>query len=296
MTQVRTSRPATYYSTLGYIDTFLLRDEWKLYSTTRKIWEGASARAVELGYRLERFWYYEPGVSPARLSSILRARGITGLIVKFNPPKSDLSHRLEMDFSPFAVTTVETQMADPILHAVTNDQFRSTLLALNETAKFGYRRIGLVISEFNNYQFFGRVVAALLSFQQGVDPRDRVTAFVRPDERMTPEEFSAWLGDERPDALVAFGAECAILLKRLGIRVPKDIGLAHLDWDASMGSVAGVNQFNDAVGSAAVDLLTAHLQRNETGIPAWGKTVMLEGEWVPGDSLRRVRPRRVAAR
>ena len=286
MSQLRTNRPAHCLSTIAYLDTFQSRDEWKLYPTTRKLWQGASERADQLGYKLERFWFYEPGITPDRLRAILLARGIYGMIVKFNPPKHNLMHGLPFDFGPFAVTTVEFRMSKPPVHSATNDQFQSTLLGLNELHELGYRRVGLVVSAYNDNAFDYRISAANLVYQQRIPAARRVPMLSLPENKWTGENFATWYRAHRPDALLVFGTETARWMHDLKIRAPEDVGFAHLDWDPSMGECAGVNQRNDQVGSAAVDLLTSNLHINEFGVPACPKTILIEGVWVPGKTVR----------
>lgn len=284
MTQLRTNRPAASLSTIAYLDTFQRHDEWKLYPTTRKLWQGASERADELGHRLERFWFYEPGISPARLRSILLARGIYALIVKFNPPKENMEHGLPFDFGPFVTATVEFRMSKPATHATTNDQFQSTLLGLRSLHDLDYKRIGLVVSAYNNNAFDFRISGAYHVYQQTIPAKNRLPIHSLPEPQWNKEHFAAWYKAQRPDALLVFGTETREWMRELGLRAPEDVGFAHLDWDASMEGQAGVNQRNELVGSAAVDLLTAHLHRNEFGVPTCPKTVLIEGVWVPGKS------------
>jgi len=44
----------------------------------------AARRATELGFRLENFRLHEPGMTPARLVEVLRARGIRGVLADFH--------------------------------------------------------------------------------------------------------------------------------------------------------------------------------------------------------------------
>lgn len=37
---------------------------------------------------------------------------------------------------------------------------------------------------------------------------------------------------------------------------------------------------------AAVDLVTAHLSRNERGLPDFSKNLRIEGEWIQGETVR----------
>jgi LacI family transcriptional regulator len=47
-----------------------------------------------------------------------------------------------------------------------------------------------------------------------------------------------------------------------------------------------MNQNNDLVGAAAVDLVVGELHRNEAGIPTYPKCVMIESQWIEGTTLK----------
>jgi LacI family transcriptional regulator len=81
MSNVRRARRATAAAAaLARIDTSPNADEWKADPVQSQFYIGALARAERLGHRLERFHGGNSNISPARLTGILRARGITGVI------------------------------------------------------------------------------------------------------------------------------------------------------------------------------------------------------------------------
>jgi LacI family transcriptional regulator len=69
----------------------------------------------------------------------------------------------------------------------------------------------------------------------------------------------------------------------MGIRIPEDLGVAPLE---RYPGYAGLDQKPEKVGAAAIDLIVGLIQRNETGLPADPKVVMVEGSWVEGPSVR----------
>ena len=58
--------------------------------------------------------------------------------------------------------------------------------------------------------------------------------------------------------------------------------LAHLDLTAELPGCSGIDQNNERVGAAGVDLVVEQLQSNDFGLPENPKTVLIEGRWVPG--------------
>jgi LacI family transcriptional regulator len=74
------------------------------------------------------------------------------------------------------------------------------------------------------------------------------------------------------------------------IRVPQDIGLAFLNVNRSEKILSGMNQSELQIGRAAVDLIVAMIHRNERGIPSVAQHVLLDGEWFPHQTTRKVGP------
>jgi LacI family transcriptional regulator len=77
----------------------------------------------------------------------------------------------------------------------------------------------------------------------------------------------------------------------LGMSVPQDVGLVHLDCSNETGGLSGINAQPEVIGAAAVDLLVGQLHAYEYGIPRREKIISVSGHWTPGHSLRRLIPR-----
>ncbi|MBC7369076.1 MAG: hypothetical protein H7343_20080 [Undibacterium sp.] len=98
-----------------------------------------------------------------------------------------------------------------------------------------------------------------------------------------------WLQREKPDVLISPGGEqLPALLKRRGWRVPEDIGLAWLACTRPGHACSGVCQNGELIGATAVDTLINLVERNERGLPAQATTLMVEGLWNEGRTLRPV--------
>ena len=51
---------------------------------------------------------------------------------------------------------------------------------------------------------------------------------------------------------------------------------------AELAGCAGIDQNNEQVGAAAVDLVVEQLHGNSYGLPEIPKTVLIEGRWITG--------------
>jgi hypothetical protein len=73
----------------------------------------------------------------------------------------------------------------------------------------------------------------------------------------------------------------------MGLKCPRDIGLAHLDINKGMDGWSGMDQCNGLVGAYAIDMLVGMLHRGETGVPQSPKCIMTESRWIPGKTLKK---------
>jgi hypothetical protein len=70
-----------------------------------------------------------------------------------------------------------------------------------------------------------------------------------------------------------------------GIQVPEEIGFAALTHNKETSDMAGIDQRQEMVGAAAMDLVIGHIYRNEYGMPGAMKTVFIDGVWKNGNTV-----------
>jgi LacI family transcriptional regulator len=284
MAQLRASRTSTYQATLGLINASGERDWLKAFSTFRAWVTGALRRATQLGYALDDFWLCEPGISPARLASILTSRSMRGLIIAGVADHDALPSGLEEIVAQFPTVLVGLRTTRPPLHCATNDQFATALDAVREVMKLGYRRPGLVIERRVDANVDHRFSAG---FGVGQNELPRGQQLPTCDfERSNPAAFQAWFQKHRPDVIIGLHEEVKAWLAELKIRIPRDVGLVHLDRTADMDDWAGMDQGNELVGVAAIDIIVGQIHRNESGIPSSARSVMVTSSWMPGGTVR----------
>ena len=115
----RRAQPATEAPPLAYLTHWDSRDGWKVPRAQARFHAGAVARAGQLGYKLEHFWLGEPRLTHQRMSDILVARGITGLIIAAHLPEHDVP--LQLAWPRFSAVRIDYYPHEPELHTVTND-------------------------------------------------------------------------------------------------------------------------------------------------------------------------------
>ncbi len=110
---------------------------------------------------------------------------------------------------------------------------------------------------------------------------------VSEDSADSQTAFHQWVRRWKPDALLCSGHLQAEWLLQMGLRAPKDIGIAHLNLAPDVGHWAGIDPQIELIAAAAVDMLVAQIHRHERGVPAVPRENMLKGVWVQGQTVRK---------
>lgn len=280
-----------YQSTLAWINNWPDRTELRRNTTFDNYYQGATARARQLGYRVDELWLHADGMTPASARAILKARNITGLLLAPQP----FAHTpLNLDLRDFSALAFGYSLQPSNLHVVTNHQYQSSLLLLEKVTGLGYRRIGLFLRTDWNEKVNRSYLSGLLLLQHDLPAARRVPPLITEHEK--EDEFRAWFRRHRPDVVITIGGLAHTWIRKgFGLRIPEDVGLVHLNVNPADPWMAGIDQNDRLIGATAVDFLSGMLQRNERGVPATPIRTLVEGVWKPGLSVRPVEPPAPAA-
>lgn len=269
---------------LGMIAFLTFHDSmsgWKKTLIYREFFEGAKQRTQDLGFDLESVWAAQPGVTPARLSAILEARGIRGVIVgpRPSPPNPDL-----IDWNRWPAACVGMPIEGRTLHIANSNRLRTMEHLLNVLHARGYRRIGLALRPNQAQQIDRGWQSALLYYQHSLPDDHRVP--ILDLELWHEHKFAEWMKAHRPDVVIGMAQCLPDWIRRTGARIPDDIGFVHLSLEFEPGHPAGVDQHPRLIGAAAVDLVVNHIMSNEQGLPSHHRSLMIEGSWIEGPTVR----------
>ncbi|MBE7157046.1 MAG: LacI family DNA-binding transcriptional regulator [Rhodospirillales bacterium] len=291
MTQIHQGKLSRPDHVLAYLTNSRARGGWRDNPTYGQFFDGATARAAQRGYRVEEYWLGDHGFSAARLSRVLYARGVRGVIV--GPIASSHGH-LNLKWEHFCPVAIGYSLLRPALDRVSNDQYDSTLLALRELRRLGYRRIGVAGRRHAAERVHYRWPSATLMYQWRYGQIDE--ALLHFPDVWRRESFLEWFRAARVDALATLEPEAYGWLQEAGYRVPEEVGVAQLDLASFHKPLAGVDQRSAAVGAGAVDAVIERINNNELGVPAFARTVALPGKWVSGETVRCVAQPRTSSR
>lgn len=291
-TQVRMRRAPVIQAALAWINDHPAADYWQR-PWSRPLRDAARARAEALGFSLDEIWLGEamepeaPERNIRRFMKVLQARGIYGVVLPF----LERAHHAALEWQDMAVVCLGRQslllerssfpLRAPVqYHLVTSDDFANTRTALRRLREAGCRRVGLAISVWEDRGTDGLCSAAYLLESASWPARQRVPILLS-DER---EKVIPWVQKHRPDAIVCAHGAMKAHVEAAGFSVPGQVRLAHLNLAEDVAGWSGIDRRLADLGSAAVDLLTAHLARNERGIPPFPKVVLIPGMWVEGQT------------
>lgn len=268
MHHLRAGSGGSYRETIAFLSMWPHYAHWSRLSQN-DYYLGAEKQAEELGYRVELFHLAEPGMTPARMSRLLTARGIRGLLVG---ACREPNGRLELDWKKFSAVTFGYSLAFPSLHRVTTDYHREMLSALHRLESDGCRRIGLVLNISDDAKALNLWRSAYLLFEDQFPPERRIPVHgILPSEDPTmdasSESAAAWMRRYKPDALISAGCDFPRFWERMrGRPAPKRIRYANMNIRHADNRSRGIDQDSWAIGRLACSHLVSMLQRNETAL------------------------------
>ncbi|HEY2082772.1 MAG TPA: substrate-binding domain-containing protein, partial [Verrucomicrobiae bacterium] len=131
-------------------------------------------------------------------------------------------------------------------------------------------------------------LGGLLAEQKVLFKSPPVSPFLVSDEDWTETNFRKWLDRAKPDVVIGHHLYMEEWLQNSNRRVPEDIGLVNVDCPSRIGPASGIYENAPEIGEAAADSLVAILHRNERGVPILPRTVLIQGVWVDGETVRGV--------
>lgn len=253
----------------------------------RLIYDAISESAEARGYGIDEFFMGECSLSDARLTQILRARGIQGVLFFPGRYAQDVEFP-ELDWRYFATVLIGFNTVREGLHRVCSDYGYDFDCALDHVRGAGFRRIGLAVTERVDASTNHAWGSRYLFYRHGVRARDRVAPLFSSGARLGKGEVCEWFRRQRPEVVLSAGGDVRDILVGAGVRVPGDVRVVNLVQRGEEGGIeglAGIDPHTGEVGRAAVDLLVSLLHGNHLGQPAFPRMVSIRGHWVEGASF-----------
>lgn len=283
MSQVRLGRPVLDKPKIALIHCMGLSHYKPIHPVLVDFRNGASAQAVRLGYEIEEHYLKRKGASPERLLGLLVNRGIKGVIFE-HPSSGDFQEGI--DLSPFACVSTEFVDGLPHLHKVSVDVYENLLKALAQCTEKGYRKIGLLISGFQDSHNSFRRRAAFMVASEKYIPEAQLSILENVDSSIDCDELIDWIQKNELEVVVSPMNRDSNPIVESGLRIPDDIAFIGLDlWRNNEPGFAGIEPGWFELGKIALNQVVDSIGRNEFGIPDIPTRSVISGRWVEGASL-----------
>jgi DNA-binding LacI/PurR family transcriptional regulator len=271
---------------IAYIITYRPDETLKTNITERLLVEAATAHAHSRNFNFESFQINAADMTAPRMSKLLRARNIQGVILSPRLPSPGAMDDLEWDY--FSTVAVGYSITNLKVHRVCANQAHNTRLCVAEMRERGYRRIGMVLQREIYERSRGQVLGAYLSEQSLQPAANQVVPLFLPGEEITKARFHQWMREQQVDGVVLTGMPLEICeyIKELGYDVPNKVGVGIVSRFGRTDHIAGVDERMQALGEAAVDAVIALISRNERGLPEYPRSSLVEGRWIERGTVR----------
>lgn len=274
--QIRAQGQNHYQANLAFLIPPRVR-----YNHLDSLQDGAQERALELGYGMDVI-PYEKDYGAARLTKMLVARGILGVIIG---PMSNVMGHLDLDWSRFACATYGYSMEQPAIHRVVHHHCQGIRTAFRMCREKGYRRIGFALSSESDLRSNRLWSSGYLGMQYLLPKSERVNLLLTTHEEWGPEKVEKWLLKERPDILIIHALGYFPGIRDILKNMPFKVDCAVLDREPD-DPCGGIDQQFSLCGKMLVDLLSSQIRHNERGIPKTPILSMVDGIWVDAPAPR----------
>lgn len=286
MSELRRGRAPKFNATLALLNANQDKDAFRTHPTIPSYVAGCKRRAEQLGYATDEFWLNDPDWKPGALDRILISRNIRGAVVIGRMHGNQLPPKFISLWQkiPSVVTGVRTH--NPTLSFACVDHFALVLQAVEHAIRMGYRRPALVLDPVIDELLDGRFTAGFLAAQQKIQLENRIAPFLfSKDTKIQLPAFKDWIETYKPDVILTLYNVVKKWVEALNLKVPKDIGMIQLEWRNHRSEWAGMNQRNDLVGEAAIDMVISMIHSGERGIPSNPRATMIGSTWVDGQTI-----------
>lgn len=258
------------------------KDAWKKFNFLSPYLEGARERCQELGYKIEEIWIKEPNFPMRRIARIIESQGIEGVFV------TDPARHIHLNWEHLAGVSMGGGLLVPQLHQIATDVRFNLKLAFKSLRRLGYERIGLCLTEQADRFSHHDLRAINLYINSKLPKADRVEPLFTPPAA-NPEVdgvlVRAWLKQFKPDAVIGLSNHLVNWMQSAGLRVPRDIGVAHLAIEDDVLDWAGIYANKREVGRVAADKLISLIMHRQFGIPPIASTTFVPGVWRAGRTV-----------
>ena len=220
-------------------------------------------------------------MSADRMNEILYNRGICGAVLMTH---GIWGERLDHAWKDLATVTYGARSLVPDTDWVAADFYGNMETTLRTLRGQGFRRIGFTMDKPFPYQHHNRWLSAYLMEQK---LGNMLTLEPWLDQEPAFEGFSEWLKREAPEVIICVRPLGIIeWLGRLGLQVPRDIGVVAIGTAEKDGEISGIVENTRTSGKLAMEMLIDRIHRGNLGVYPDPLHIVVAGQWNQGRTLR----------
>jgi LacI family transcriptional regulator len=256
-------------SALALINDFPERKDLLKDPYTCRLLASARQRAQTFGFRLDEIWLREKGMTARRASSILRNRGIRGVLI---PPEYEPLPRIELDWEILSAVATTTTALPVRLHRVLPDNYNNFRLLMSHVIQRGWKRPMLLSLQDLELRMENCPSNVYIAICQQSPELELLPVFYWDEKhkKSSADTLKSQLKRLKPDGLIVADTWLAELAGNT---------LPWVSYSNGGDGHAGIDQRPEAVGAAAIDMLSAHVIRSEQGLPDSPKLMHIAGCW-----------------
>ncbi len=249
------------------------------------LWAGARLAAETLHCHIELFLVGKNQLTPERLNSILRARGIVSLVIAACRP---FTTRVAFNWSDYSAVKIESPHLTVPLYNVSSDQRQAARLAFRNLYAAGYRRLGLATHPGIEVRQDDLYRAGFF-LEQGRCSESEPIPSLALTSTLPGSVVVEWVLRNHIDAIVSDDLQLTTTLAAEGLEVPRDVAFAALDLPQETLGMAGVVADHARVGAQAVEQVVGLMRTNQRGLPTTASCTFVPVAWHDGDSAPKTR-------
>ncbi len=247
----------------------------------RAIREGAEARALALGFKVEQFSLGYEGLTARRLDEILECRGIRGVLLL---PAWAMPELGDFRWSRYAAVYADYAGGAAKFHAVCSDHHASVISTLERVGQLGFRRPGFFILRQANRRLHYRWSGAFAGHQLDHPELGGIPPLLL--DEYDPRVFRAWFRRHRPDVVLGHHPAAVDWMEACGAQIPARHGFVCLNSFSPGRLCARLDLQPSLIGARSAEVVIGQLHRNECGLPDTPTLSTVPARWLDGPTLR----------
>ena len=271
--------------TVAMIFDFKNQKELDLASLSyRNFLEGATRKAEELGYIINRFFFegHTRSTEGRRIGHLLLSRGVKGVILCAFRPRTI---SFQLDWDQFSVVQIECQHLALPLHLISTDQVTMARETVRRLWKQGCRRIGIAVGRDEEI-YLDHAFTVGFNGETALHPELEPVPPLLLTNGQTRESFGnelfQWIKQYKIDAVICNWTKVSNALALIGAVLPPNLIVVEMGPVPEQSVFGGMTQRDTVVGERAMEQLAMLLKTNQTGCVEMPNRILVPGVWIDG--------------